>query len=370
MAARFRSVIVRYGLAGGTFALLIAVVATARRLWGVTLDTTSLIILTMVGSAWYGGRGPGLFVAVLFEATIDYFAGWPKNPWHAGLIAFNRLLLFSIVVVFASARRSAERSLRSQQGKLEEMLGRERKARADAETANRLKDEFLATVSHELRTPLNALLGWSAILNRRSADEKTLRQASAAIERSADAQAQIVDDILDMSRIITGGIRIGRRTVELAPVVEEAVDSMRLAAEAKSLTMNLWLDREAIVLGDSARLRQITWNLLSNAIKFTPAGGQIEVHVRADDGRVELQVRDTGIGIAPEFFPHIFERFRQADATTTREQTGLGLGLAIVHELVELHGGTVTAESAGAGRGAVFTVRLPGAETLARQIAL
>jgi signal transduction histidine kinase len=370
VSVRIRSILVRYGLAGGTFAVLIAVIGLARRFLGISLDTTLFIILTMVAAAWYGGRGPGLFVAILFEATIDYFAGWPKDPMRAALVVFNRFLLFGIVVFFASARRNAERSLRAQQAKLEEMLGRERAAREQAETANRLKDEFLATVSHELRTPLNALLGWAAMLNRHNADEKTARQAAVAIERSARSQAQIVDDILDMSRIITGGLRLGRKTIPLAPVVEEAVEAMRVAATAKQISLQLWLDKRLVVLGDPDRLRQVVWNLVSNAIKFTSSGGRIDVRLEASGDEAELQVCDTGAGIRADFFPSLFQRFRQADATMTREHGGLGLGLAIVHELVELHGGTVTAASDGEGKGSTFTVRLPLAEAQQERLAL
>jgi signal transduction histidine kinase len=362
MPGRVRSVITRYGGAAAAYVLILAASRAARPLLGFNLDVTTLIILTMIGAAWYGGLGPGLLVAALFEGTLEYYAGVPKDRTRFMVIAFNRLLLFGSVVVFASARRAAERSLRAQQTALEATLARERSARADAESANRLKDEFLTTVSHELRTPLNATLGWAAMLNRTVADDKTIKQAAGAIERTARAQAQIVEDILDTSRMVTGRLRIDRQVLRLSTVVEEAVEAMQVAAAAKEIAIDVAWDSGALVLGDGDRLRQIAWNLISNAIKFTPNGGRIEVAVRRGDGSVELIVRDTGAGIPAAFVPYLFQRFRQADASMTRGYGGLGLGLAIVRHLAELHGGTVSGESAGEGQGAVFTVRLPAAQ--------
>jgi signal transduction histidine kinase len=362
MPGRARSVLVRYGTAAAAFALILAASRTARQWWGLNLDATPIIILTMIAAAWYGGLGPGLLIAALFEGTLDYYSGVPRNPGRFAFIVFNRMLLFGSVVVFASARRAAERRLRGQQEALEATLARERTARADAEAANRLKDEFLATVSHELRTPLNATLGWAAMLNRHEADDNTIKRAAGAIERTARAQAQIVEDILDASRMVTGRLRIDPQILLLSPVVEEAVETMRVAAAAKNIALVVALEPRALVLGDGDRLRQIAWNLISNAIKFTPEGGRIEVAVRRGDRGVDLVVRDTGAGIPKAFVPHLFERFRQADASMTRDHGGLGLGLAIVRHLAELHGGTVTAESAGEGQGAVFTVHLPAAQ--------
>jgi signal transduction histidine kinase len=362
MAGRARSVVTRYGAAAAAYVLILIVSRMARQWLGFNLDATPVIILTMIAAAWYGGLGPGLLVAALFEATLDYYSGVPRNSARFTFIAFNRMLLFGSVVVFASARRAAERSLRRQQAALEATLARERTARADAEAASRLKDEFLATVSHELRTPLNATLGWAVMLNRSVADDRTVKQAAGAIERTARAQAQIVEDILDASRMVTGRLRIDPQVLLLAPVVEEAVETMRVAAAAKNIALEIALEPGAVVLGDGDRLRQIAWNLISNAIKFTPEGGRIEVAVRRGDRGVELVVRDTGAGIPKAFVPHLFERFRQADASMTRGHGGLGLGLAIVRHLAELHGGTVTGESAGEGQGAVFTVNLPAAQ--------
>jgi signal transduction histidine kinase len=365
MAGRARSVVTRYGTAAAAYVLILILSRLARRWLGFNLDATPIIILTMIAAAWYGGLGPGLLVGALFEATLDYYSVVPRNSARFTFIAFNRMLLFGSVVVFASARRAAERSLRGQQAALEATLARERAARADAEAANRLKDEFLATVSHELRTPLNATLGWAAMLNRSAADERTIKQAAGAIERTARAQAQIVEDILDASRMVTGRLRIDPQVLLLAPVVEEAVETMRVAAAAKNIALEIALEPDAVVLGDGDRLRQIAWNLISNAIKFTPEGGRIEVAVRRGGRGVDLVVRDTGAGIPKAFVPHLFERFRQADASMTRDHGGLGLGLAIVRHLAELHGGTVTGESAGEGLGAVFTVHLPAAQAAA-----
>jgi PAS domain S-box-containing protein len=234
------------------------------------------------------------------------------------------------------------------------------RARAIAEEANRLKDEFLATVSHELRTPLNAIVGWSHMLRNRRFDPPTTARALETIERNAKMQAQIVEDILDVSRIITGKLRLDVQPVDLASVIEAALDSVRPAADAKEIRLQATLDPHTLpVPGDPNRLQQVVWNLLSNAVKFTPRGGQVEVRLRQSDSHAEIVVTDTGQGITGELLPFVFDRFRQGDSTSTRLHGGLGLGLAIVRHLVELHGGTVTAESAGADRGAVFTVRLP-----------
>ena len=232
-------------------------------------------------------------------------------------------------------------------------------ARADAETANRLKDEFLAMVSHELRTPLSAVLGCAHLLDRGQLDPAQATQATHVIERNARAAARIIDDLLDVSRIIGGGIHLDRQPVDLSAVVQEALDSLRLAADAKGINV-IFIDRAVPepVAGDSLRLTQVVENLLSNAVKFTPRGGRIEVRLNSAGSQVEIQVADTGQGISPEFLPHLFDRFSQANAGTTR-QGGIGLGLAIVKALVEGHGGSVHADSPGLGKGATFTVRLP-----------
>jgi PAS domain S-box-containing protein len=229
-----------------------------------------------------------------------------------------------------------------------------------AREANRIKDEFLATLSHELRTPLTAILGWASMLKSGGFDEEATRRAVETIERNARAQRQIVEDVLDVSRIITGKLRLELRPVELRPLVQDSVETIRPAAEAKGVYLSTLLAPDAgVVSADPDRLQQVLWNLLSNSVKFTPRGGRVEVELRREGAQAVLRVSDTGEGIAPEFLPHVFERFRQADMGTTRQHGGLGLGLAIVRHLAELHGGTVEAESAGLGRGATFRLRLP-----------
>ena len=234
------------------------------------------------------------------------------------------------------------------------------RARAEAEQANRMKDEFLAAVSHELRTPLNAIVGWSHMLRTRRFDEATTTRALETIERNAKVQAQIVEDILDVSRIITGKLSLNVQPVDLATTIDAALDSIRPAAEAKEILMQVGLDPHASpVSGDPNRLQQVVWNLLANAVKFTPKGGRIEVRLERVSSQVEIVVADTGQGIDADLLPFVFDRFRQGDSTSTRLHGGLGLGLAIVRHLVELHGGTVMAESVGEGQGATFRVRLP-----------
>jgi PAS domain S-box-containing protein len=229
-----------------------------------------------------------------------------------------------------------------------------------AREANRIKDEFLATLSHELRTPLTAILGWASMLKSGGFDEEATRRAVETIERNARAQRQIVEDVLDVSRIITGKLRLELRPVELRPLVQDSVETIRPAAEAKGVYLSTLLAPEVVTVpADPDRLQQVLWNLLSNSVKFTPRGGRVEVELRREGAQAVLRVSDTGQGIAAEFLPHVFERFRQADMGTTRQHGGLGLGLAIVRHLAELHGGTVEAESAGLGQGATFRLRLP-----------
>jgi PAS domain S-box-containing protein len=249
----------------------------------------------------------------------------------------------------------------------ERLLELERQARSQAETASRIKDEFLATLSHELRTPLTAVLGWSKLLKGGTLDEKNTEMAIDAIERSAKVQAQIVNDLLDMSRIISGKMRLEVRPLELAPILEAAIETLRPAAEAKGIILRTVVQPPFILInGDPDRLQQVMWNLLSNAIRFTPRDGCVEVQARRVGLDVEIKVIDAGIGINKEFLPFVFDRFRQADSSLTRTYGGLGLGLAIVRNLVELHGGSVQADSPGEGQGATFAVLLPAAGQLQR----
>ena len=252
-----------------------------------------------------------------------------------------------------------EEHKRSEQARID-LLAQERDARAEAQAANRMKDEFLATVSHELRTPLTAILGWARIIRGGKLDPARFIRGLDVIERNGRAQAAIIDDILDVSRIITGKLRLELDAIDLPAVVQAAIDTVRPAADAKSIRLdwNSELPNQRYS-GDPDRLQQIVWNLLSNAIKFTPKDGHVEIVTTQIQSHLEIRVTDSGQGIDPAFLPHVFDRFRQADGTSTRRHGGLGLGLAIVRHLVELHGGTVEVDSHGEGQGATFTVRLP-----------
>ena len=246
--------------------------------------------------------------------------------------------------------------------KLEELLVREQQARADAEVANKSKDEFLATLGHELRTPLNAIVGWAHILNTKPRDENLVDRAIEVIKRNAVLQSQIVNDLLDVSRIIAGNLQLEFRDVSLSHIVEVVIEATQPIADAKSIQIDSILDSSGrMVSGDPVRLQQIVWNLVANAIHFTPPGGRIAVKLAHLD-EVRLTITDTGDGIRPEFLPYVFDRFRQADGGSTRRHGGLGLGLSIVRRLGEMHGGNVLALSRGAGQGATFVVSLPFAE--------
>jgi signal transduction histidine kinase/CheY-like chemotaxis protein len=254
--------------------------------------------------------------------------------------------------MYEEAKRSADERAR--------LLEAERSARVELERVSLMKDEFLATLSHELRTPLNAVLGWSELLLSRIRGEAPERRGLETISRNARAQAKLIEDLLDMNRIVSGKIRLDVQPVELAAVVEAALDSVVPSADAKEIVIRKVLDpRAGPVFGDPNRLQQVVWNLLSNAVKFTPRGGKVDVIVERVDSNVEITVHDSGIGIGPEFLPHVFERFRQADSSATRRFGGLGLGLSIVKQLVHLHGGSVKVESRGEGQGTTMSVQLP-----------
>ena len=240
------------------------------------------------------------------------------------------------------------------------LLAQEQEARNEAEAANRSKDQFLAVLSHELRTPLNAIYGWARMLHDGSVDPAFRQRAADAIFRNAKAQLQLVEDLLDVSRVVTGNMRLEIVPVDLAAVIEAAADTVRPAASVKDIRLEVRVESSGtIVAGAPTRLQQVVWNLLSNAVKFTPRGGSVEIELRRDGSEVQIVVRDTGEGIAPDLLPHVFERFRQGDSSSTRAHGGLGLGLALVRHIIDLHGGTVDVESAGPGHGATFTVRLP-----------
>ena len=306
---------------------------------------------------------------VLHDVDIVYATGKPlanevayTNP--SGIPGYFE---YSLSPVLGRRRRSAQcRRHRAQhqrpqtrRAERENLLESERAARTEAERASRMKDDFLATLSHELRTPLNAILGWANLLAT-DATPEDFREGLPVIERNARAQARIIDDLLDMNRIMSGRVRLDVQSIDLAAVLEAAIETVRPAADAKGLRIQSIIDPLAQPLhGDPSRLQQVFWNLLSNAVKFTPKGGLVQIILGRADSHLEVRIIDTGEGIAPEFLPHVFDRFRQADPSTTRTHGGLGLGLAIVKQLVELHGGNVQVHSAGPGAGATFTVSIP-----------
>ena len=267
----------------------------------------------------------------------------------------NICLVMTAVDITLKKQAEAERMV---------LLQREQKARADAEKASRIKDEFLAIVSHELRTPLNAILGWIKMIRSGRVKQEKFEQALEIVERNATLQAQLIEDLLDISGIIRGKLHLELNPVSLASVIRETVETLYLAAEAKSINVQLNLDQNVEnIVGDSSRLSQILWNLLSNAIKFTDKGGRIEINLSQSNSTAEIEISDTGIGIDADFIPLVFEYFRQADSSITRPKGGLGLGLAITRNLVEAHGGTIVAESAGEKKGATFKVTLPMTST-------
>ncbi|OEZ60350.1 ATP-binding protein [Duganella sp. HH105] len=292
----------------------------------------------VIGCLFFGHPEPDMFS----ERTERIIGGIAAQA----AVAIDNARLYD-----ASRRAAEERKI---------LLDSERQARADAERTSQMKDEFLATLSHELRTPLTAILGWAQVLRRGSRDQADLHRGLQTIERNARAQAQLIEDLLDMSSIASGKVRLEMLSLAPAAIAAAAIDTVRPAAQTKQIHINKHFDaKPGLVAGDASRLQQIFWNLLTNAIKFTPPGGTIDVHIHREGDQIAIAVRDSGIGIAPAFLDHVFERFRQADATATRKHGGLGLGLAIVKHLVEQHGGTVDADSEGEGRGACFTVRLP-----------
>ncbi len=275
-------------------------------------------------------------------------------------IAYENATLYSEAQMHANELQLEIAERKHAEEERAQLLIRERIARSDAERANRTKDEFLSTLSHELRTPLTAILGWSQLVRRSEFDVSVLERAVETIERNARSQAQLIDDLLDVSRIITGKLSIDLRPVDIWSVIESGLEAVRPAFEAKGIHVETVQDPSTCqVLGDTNRLQQIFWNLFNNAVKFTPAGGHVKIEVRRNARNVQVAVTDSGIGVDPQFLPYIFERFRQADGSTTRRHGGLGLGLAIVRHLVEMHNGTIEAHSEGKDRGTTFTINLP-----------
>jgi PAS domain S-box-containing protein len=288
---------------------------------------------------------------------VHLFGSLVRNP--DGSPAYGVAVIQDI-----TERKRAQAALQANEQEREALLRAEQRARLQAEEANRLKDEFLATVSHELRTPLNAITGWTAVARMHPADAPAVQRALEIIERNARAQKQLIEDLLDVSRIITGKLRLELGPVDVRRVAEAALDTAAAAAAAKNIELLLQADANLpVIAADFTRLQQVVWNLLANAVKFTPDGGRVCVSVRRQGREAEIGVHDNGEGIDPEFLPFVFDRFRQADGSITRRHGGLGLGLSIVRHIVELHGGCVSVESPGAGRGASFVVRLPAPES-------
>jgi signal transduction histidine kinase/CheY-like chemotaxis protein len=324
-----------------------------------------LFTLAVVVAAWDGGLGPGILATALGAVLGSYFFIEPLHSLriHSDARGVEEVLFLCTGVaisVLSQARLTLEAKRRQLLASEQEARRAAEEARRAAEEANRLKDEFLSIVSHELRTPLTAINGWAMMLKAGRLDAAQTATALETIVRSAKSQNQLIDDLLDVSRIIAGKMRLVVTPVNLGSVIEAAVETVRPAAEAKGIRLSsLVTPGVETVSGDAERLQQVVWNLLSNAVKFAPKGGRVEVRLERADSYVNIIVSDNGQGIKPEFLPYVFERFRQEDGGTSRQKGGLGLGLAIVRHLVELHGGTVRAASEGLGKGATFTVILP-----------
>jgi len=310
-------------------------------------------------------------LSLLVQCAVSLFVGCAITERAATMVVLAvervraqehqaRIQLSEQLIQLNSELTEANSRLEQSNRDKEELLKREQIARAQAEAANRMKDDFLAVLSHELRTPLNPVLGWSRLLQSRKYDEATLNKALETIERNAKLLMQLIEDLLDVSGILQGQLSLNVSAVDLVPIIEAAIETVHLAAEAKSIQIQTVLQPNlGQVAGDRTRLQQVVWNLLSNAVKFTPPGGRVEVQLLSLGTQAQIRVSDTGSGISKEFLPFVFDYFRQADSTSTRSFGGLGLGLAIVRRLVELHGGTVQAESPGEDLGATFTVTLP-----------
>jgi signal transduction histidine kinase len=315
----------------------------AERQWLIVVKSTAQRSLLVPAASRNALLAGALLSVLVFLITRIQIGAWETTKRHE------------------IALRESEQALRASEAQLRELVVRERDARAQAEAADKAKDDFLVALSHELRTPLNAVLGWITILRNESSHEDRRLHAVDVIERNARLQAHLIEDLLDVQRILLGKMTVKLEPVAMATVVGSVLDSVRPAAETAGVELSSTTINAGLIRGDAPRVHQIVWNLVSNAIKFTPPGGRVTLELTKDGGQVELRVRDTGVGIAPEFLPHVFERFRQADSASARSHSGLGLGLAITRHLVEMHGGSIAAHSDGPERGALFIVRLPAA---------
>ena len=335
----------------------VLVVFLVDRLAEPLIDDGSKFLLlgtVVMASAWLAGTGAALGVTVAgavlgaTDGSLDSGSG-AAVPMHLALFVVQGLVLTAVIAELRAARRASEEQARVAHA-----------ARGEVEAASRMKDDFLATVSHELRTPLNAVLGWVHLLRTGKLDQETSTRGLESIERNVRLQAQLTGDLLDVSKALTGALQMDGHPIALGDAVEQARASLEPAARAKGVTISSAISESpAVVLGDERRLRQIAWHLLSNAIKFTPGGGDVDVAVETTRREALLRVSDSGQGIDPTFLPRVFDRFTQADPSVTRTAGGLGVGLALVRELVQLHGGDIRAENRPGSAGAVFTVRLP-----------
>lgn len=357
-----RSPLTCYGIAAASVVIAMIVRALLDPILG---ERVPLMIFTLcVGiSAYWGGLGPGLLATVLGGVLGAYFfmeIRSTPNLVGTAIYLLNGLMISFLSEALHVSRRKAESSMRDKERESAERHRIEEERIREAQQASRLKDEFLSTISHELRTPLNAIVGWLHLLKSGRLDEADRQRAFDTIYRNVGLQTKLVGDMLDASRIITGKLKIERRPVDLAQAIHTAAESVRATAEAKSISLNLNLEIcEGELLGDSDRLQQVLWNLLFNSIKFTPREGRVDISLKKIDECAQINVVDTGIGIKPDFLPYVFDQFRQADSSITRAYGGMGLGLTIVRYLVELHGGSISAESEGENLGATFIIKLP-----------
>lgn len=312
-------------------------------------NTRLLLLASVFFSSWFGGLGAGLLATALnIGASLYLHAGIEQIAAHSNMthaFGVGEFTLVSLIVTFLNAARRQEQE-------------RAERAQRIAEEANRFKDDFIAAVSHDLRTPLASMSGWANMLRTRRLDEATSTRALEAIERGAEMQRRLIDGLLDASRIATGQVRIEMQPVDLTATIRSAIEVVRPKAESEGIEMEVTLDEEASsIVGDAARLQRVMWNLLTNAVKFTPRGGHISVRLEAADECAIISVSDTGEGIAADFLPHVFERFRQEEGK--RKSSGFGLGLSIVRDFIEQHGGAIEARSEGKGCGATFVIKLP-----------
>lgn len=351
----FSKVFIDYGTAIAAVAIALGLTAS---LWSyIKPQATPLFLAAVAVAAWRGSVYPSLLAVFLSALALDYFFNLPLYFFELSAENLGSAIVFLSAALLISYIDAARKQASAER---EHLLIRESEARRAAEEANRAKDTFLAMVTHELRSPLNAILGWTQMLKKDTLDAEQTKQALSVIERNARIQAQLVEDLLDISRIRTGQFRINACPIEIREVIDSAIESVAPAIAAKNIRLERDFDRRiGLISGDAERLQQVVWNLLTNAVKFTPEKGQIQIRLERANWHARLIVQDNGAGISSEFLPFVFDSFRQSDEADRAKHKGLGLGLAIVRHLIEAHGGTVSAASAGAGMGATFTVELP-----------